>query len=186
MTGEIVVQKRHFVPRAVSEFCAAVIEFVKGVQRVGFLDFKQDVGSPRFLAGCYVGPGFSVGLLIDLWNLLKLETYTRPFLSPYLMLIIAVGLCAYASALIIISEIGIRIMDLVAITMVQKWDWSFFKAKMFLEILLFSSGWILGGPVGVGTMAFLFGVGPFIQPFMQFNEKVLSMRNYGLARPQTA
>jgi uncharacterized membrane protein YczE len=127
---------------------------------------------------------FSVGLLIDLWNFLKIEQLTRPIFTPYLMLLLAVSLCAYASALIIMSGIGIRIMDLVAITMIEKWNWSFFKAKMFLEIVLFSLGWILGGPLGIGTVAFLFGVGPFIQPFMILNGKLFSMNNYGLSRPE--
>jgi uncharacterized protein len=125
---------------------------------------------------------FSVGLLIDFWGWAGVQHYTTAFLNPYVMMIIAVMLCAYASSLIIMSGIGIRIMDLVAITMMKKLDWSFFRAKMFLEILLFGSGWMLGGPVGVGTLAFLVGVGPFIQPFMVLNESQLKMNNYGLKK----
>ena len=125
---------------------------------------------------------FSVGLLIDLWNSLQIQNYTAPVLSPIILVIIAVLLCSYASSLIIISGIGIRIMDLVAITIIKKWSWNFLQAKMFLELLLFTTGWILGGPVGVGTLAFLLGVGPFIQPFMAFNESYLKMNNYGLCR----
>ena len=120
---------------------------------------------------------FSVGLLIDLWNLLALEQTTRPLVGPYTMLVVAVSLCAYASALIIMSGIGIRIMDLVALTFIERLGWSFFTAKMFLELLMFGIGWALGGPVGVGTVAFLFGVGPFIQPFMSLNKRVLHMNN---------
>jgi len=124
----------------------------------------------------------SVGFLIDLWNFLKIESFTGPLLNSYVMLMIAVALCAYASALIIMSGIGIRIMDLVAISMVKKWNWSFFQAKMSLELLMFGVGWALGGPVGIGTIAFLFGVGPFIQPFMALNSKAFLMTNHGLAK----
>lgn len=123
---------------------------------------------------------FSVGCLLDLWNWLQLQNLSYRLFHPVGMLLVGVLLCSYASSLIIMSGLGIRIMDLVAITFVRKRGWSFFRAKMFLEILLFASGWALGGPVGMGTLAFLLGVGPFIQPFMALNERLLEMNNYGL------
>ena len=124
---------------------------------------------------------FAVGSMIDLWNLLKIEQYTQAALTPYAILFVGLMLCSFASSLIIMSGIGIRIMDLVAITIMKKWNWNFFSAKMLLEIFLFSSGWMLGGPVGVGTFAFLALVGPFIQPFMKVNKQYLSLPNYGIA-----
>lgn len=102
------------------------------------------------------------------------------------MLAIGLILCAYSSALIIMSGIGIRIMDLVVLTMVSKWSWSFTKAKMIIEIGIFSIGWLLGGPFGVGTIAFLLVIGPLIQPFMNMNAKRLSLKNYGLANTSAA
>jgi uncharacterized protein len=123
---------------------------------------------------------FGVGLLIDLWNILHLEQWTTPFLPASWILAIGLFLCSYGSALIIMSGIGIRIMDLVAITMIERWGWSFFRAKMSLEILLFGTGWLLGGPVGVGTLAFLALVGTLIQPFMWANNRFLSLRNHGI------
>ncbi len=127
---------------------------------------------------------FSVGCLIDLWNWLAIQKLTMSYIQPAWMLVLGVLLCAYASSLIIMSGIGIRIMDLVAITIVEKWGWSFFKAKMLLEVILFTSGWVLDGPIGVGTLAFLVVVGPFIQPFMSLNERQFEMTNYGLSKRQ--
>lgn len=127
----------------------------------------------------------AVGFLLDLWTYLRLDQYTGQFLSPWPMLAAGLAMCSYGSALIIMSGIGIRIMDLVALTMIKKWNWSFFRAKMTVEVGMFVTGWMLGGPLGIATVAFLFFVGPFIQPFMLFNEKILLVRNYGLA-PQTA
>lgn len=121
-----------------------------------------------------------VGFLIDLWNFIQIELFTSKLFSQYPMLIAGLFICSYASSLIIMSGIGIRIMDLVALTMIKKWGWSFFRAKMILEIGLFSSGWILGGPIGITTVMFLFIVGPFIQPFMAFNSKYFILPNYGL------
>ncbi|MEO5331928.1 MAG: hypothetical protein H7839_07870 [Magnetococcus sp. YQC-5] len=136
----------------------------------------------------------AVGFLIDFWNAIKLENYTihaMPVvtvtwfgydlnLSAVLLDVMALLICSYASSLIIMSGIGIRIMDLVAITMIEKWSWSFFRAKMVLEVGLFSLGWALGGPMGVTTVLFLFLVGPFIQPFMWVNQTYLSIPNHGI------
>ena len=58
-------------------------------------------------------------------------------------------------------------------------------AKIFLELLLFSTGYLLGGPVGVGTLAFLGLVGPLIQPLMIANNKLFNFKNYGLDPPKT-
>lgn len=134
----------------------------------------------------------AVGFLLDVWNTIKLQNYTigaLPVIDFHGVNLSAVGLdiasllvCAYASSLIIMSGIGIRIMDLVAITMIQKWKWSFFRAKMTLEIGLFSLGWLLGGPMGVTTVLFLFLVGPFIQPFMWMNAKYLNITNRGIKK----
>jgi uncharacterized membrane protein YczE len=126
------------------------------------------------------------GLLIDLWTLLGMGDYLTGRLNDYAMLAIGVIMCAYSSALIIMSGIGIRIMDLVVLTMVSKWSWSFTKAKMIIEIGIFSIGWMLGGPFGVGTIAFLLVIGPLIQPFMHMNAKRLSLNNYGLANTSAA
>ncbi|MBF0545048.1 MAG: hypothetical protein HQM08_11465 [Candidatus Riflebacteria bacterium] len=136
----------------------------------------------------------AVGFLLDFWNSLHLENYTigalpiqNIVLAGHTLNISAVGLdvvalltCSYASALIIMSGIGIRIMDLVAITMIERWDWSFFRAKMTLETGLFTLGWFLGGPMGGTTVLFLFLVGPFIQPFMWMNAIYLNIPNHGI------
>ena len=129
---------------------------------------------------------FICGNLIDLWNLIRLEQVSHRLLSSVALLLLGLILCAYASSLIIMSGIGIRIMDLIAITMVMKWRWPFFAAKLVLEIYLCVSGWLLGGPVGIGTIAFIVLVGTLIQPFMIMNAQLLNIPNYGLAKTQAA
>ncbi len=124
---------------------------------------------------------FFVGNLIDLWNWLHLENLTA-FLPRYTVLALGVFICSYASALIIMSGIGIRIMDLVAITIVNRWRWQFISAKMFLEIAMFLIGWSLGGPVGIGTLVFLAVVGTLIQPLIWLNSTYFAMSNFGLPR----
>lgn len=127
---------------------------------------------------------FICGNLIDLWILIHLEHISQKLFPPMVLLILGLILCAYASSLIIMSGIGIRIMDLIAITMVSKWRWPFFAAKLTLEIYLCVSGWFLGGPVGLGTICFIVLVGTLIQPFMSANGRLLNIPNHGLAKAQ--
>jgi uncharacterized membrane protein YczE len=129
---------------------------------------------------------FIVGNCIDLWNHLHIQTYTSQAFSSYQMLIVGLMLCSYASSFIIMSGIGIRIMDLVSITIVEKWNWSFFQGKMLLEVIMFSIGYVLGGPVGIGTLGFLCLVGTMIQPFMIFNNRYFKLPNHGIAKYNTA
>ncbi|WP_327301290.1 hypothetical protein [Streptomyces goshikiensis] len=92
-------------------------------------------------------------------------------------------LCTYGSALIIMSGVGIRAMDLVAITMTHRWRWPFWVAKGSLELVLLGAGYLLGGPVGVGTVCFLVCVDTLIQPCMRLNTRLFSLVNHGLEKP---
>jgi hypothetical protein len=67
-------------------------------------------------AAYFVGTTAAVGFLIDLWTYLAISDYTSRILLPYPMLFAGLFTCAYGSSLIIMSGIGIRIMDLVALT----------------------------------------------------------------------
>ncbi|MFC7335023.1 YczE/YyaS/YitT family protein [Rhodocista pekingensis] len=126
---------------------------------------------------------FLVGSLIDLWIWLELERVTQAILAAVPMLATGLLLASFGSALIIVAGIGIRIMDLVAITMVERWRWQFWQAKLALEVFFVASGWVLGGPVGVGTLAFVVVVGPMMQLFMALVTKVLGTVNHGLPGP---
>jgi uncharacterized protein len=124
---------------------------------------------------------FFCGSLIDLWMWSGIANQLR--LGPYLLLLLGVMLCGIGSALIIMSGIGIRAMDLVAITMYERLSQPFWLCKGILEVMLLVSGWLMGGPVGIGTVAFLGVVGWSIQPMMWFAGRYFSLPNYGLRSP---
>lgn len=124
---------------------------------------------------------FFCGSLIDLWIYTQaVERFVM--LSPVPLMLCGVMLCAYGSSLIIMSGIGIRAMDLIALTMVRKWSLPFWACKGVMEVLLLGAGWALGGPVGVGTLCFLVMVGWLIQPLIWANASYLRLEDYGLKR----
>lgn len=121
-----------------------------------------------------------VGYLIDLWNYLVPNSGLSSLSESWVIMLIGLLICAYSSSLIIMSGIGVRTMDLVALTMVNKLRLPFFVSKGIIETSFIVSGILLHGPFGVGTFAFLFFVGPLIQPFIYINQLVWSSTNYGL------
>jgi uncharacterized membrane protein YczE len=124
-----------------------------------------------------------VGYLIDFFNLIQLQQYTT-WLAPMPMMLAALLIDAYASALIIMSGIGIRIMDLVAITFVRKLAWKFVWAKLLFEISFVGIALVFGGPVGMGTVCFVIIVGTLIPPMIWANGRYMRLPNYGLSKKE--
>lgn len=121
---------------------------------------------------------FLCGSVIDLFRAGNPARFVP--LTHSAMLAVGTVFCAYGSSLIIMSGFGIRAMDLLAIVMVSRWRWPFWVAKGALEMVLLGTGWLMGGPAGVGTVCFLVGVDLLIQPLVWVNATVLRVRNLGL------
>ena len=119
-----------------------------------------------------------VGGLIDLWSWLGIEAGTLG--SRVLPMLAGLVLNAYGSALIIMSGIGIRVVDLVALTLVHRLGWRFYRAKLALEAGFLALGFLLGGPVGVAAFAFVLVAGPFVEPLIWVNQRLLRLPDYGL------
>jgi uncharacterized protein len=122
---------------------------------------------------------FFCGTMIDLW--LHSGVIGRTPISDAALMLVGVALCAWGSALIIMSGIGIRAMDLVALSLVARTGRPFWLFKAVAEAALLAVGWALGGPIGVGTVFFLIFVGFLIQPVMTFNGRVLRLPNHALS-----
>jgi len=57
---------------------------------------------------------------------------------------------------------------------VNKLGWSVTRARTTLEVSVAILGFLLGGPIGVGTALMAFGLGPIIQFALTFNEKLFT------------
>jgi uncharacterized protein (TIRG00374 family) len=122
-----------------------------------------------------------IGLLIDLWNWLGFNT-TDLVGSRALPLLGGLLLLAYGSSLIIMSGIGIRVVDLVALTLVRHLGTRFYLSKLALEAGFLLVGFLVGGPVGIAAVAFVCVVGPFMEPLIWANQRFLKLPDYGLRR----
>jgi uncharacterized protein len=122
-----------------------------------------------------------IGLLIDLWNWLGFNT-TNLVGSRALPLLGGLLMLAYGSSLIIMSGIGIRVVDLVALTLVRHLGTRFYLSKLAVEAGFLLVGFLVGGPVGIAAVAFVCVVGPFMEPLIWANQRFLKLPDYGLRR----
>ena len=125
---------------------------------------------------------FFCGTMIDLW--LHTGMLGRTSISDAALMLVGVALCAWGSAYIIMSGIGIRAMDLVALALAERTRRPFWLFKAIAEAALLAAGWALGGPIGIGTVFFLVFVGFLIQPVMTFNGRVVGLPNHALGHLQ--
>ena len=121
---------------------------------------------------------FFCGSMIDLW--LHSDLLGNTPTNDVSLMLIGVALCSFGSAYIIMSGIGIRAMDLVAIALVERTGRPFWVFKAVSELVLLAVGWALGGPVGIGTLFFLVFVGLLIQPVMSLNGRIVGLPNHAL------
>jgi hypothetical protein len=115
---------------------------------------------------------FVCGYMIDFFRF-SLESF-KDF-NSYFLLLSGCLLCLQGSAGIILSGVGIRAMDLVALSLEEIYKKPFWLYKGIAEVILLLTGWLLGGPVGIGTVLFLLTVGWLIQPAIILNKKIFKI-----------
>ena len=77
------------------------------------------------------------------------------------VIITALGTAAYIGA-----GMGSGPRDGLMMGLNRKYGWSIRVSRLLVELVVLGSGWLLGGVVGVGTVAFAFCIGPLVQFFL--------------------
>ena len=80
-----------------------------------------------------------------------------------LYLVLAVLVMAGATAIYIGVNAGAGPRDSLMIAVARATGLSVRVARAGIEIAVVTSGWLLGGPVGIGTLAFAMAIGPAVQ-----------------------
>ena len=101
-----------------------------------------------------------IALMIDL----SLNVFDVPenYFSQILMAISAVLLVGIGSGFYLVANLGPGPRDGLMTGLQKKTSLPIAGVRAFLEILVVSMGWYLGGTVGIGTLFFAFGVGPAV------------------------
>jgi uncharacterized protein len=101
-----------------------------------------------------------VGVFIDifLWILPSPEG----FLFKLAMLVIGIIVIGYGIGLYIAPRLGAGPRDSLMLALTMRTGWKVQWVRSSMEVIVLSFGWLLGGPVFIGTLLFCFGIGSVV------------------------
>lgn len=105
-------------------------------------------------------------VFIGLWEDMFLQiipAVDKNILLQILMLLSAVFLMGIASAIYIGVDAGAGPRDSLMLAVHRTTHLSIRLGRAIIEIIVVTVGWLLGGPLGVGTVLFAFLIGPSVQ-----------------------
>lgn len=102
-----------------------------------------------------------IGIFIDIFNLLLPEVESLLVQVP--VFIAGLFVYAYGIGLYVSPQMGAGPRDGLMLYLVEKSGWSIKTVRAFIEVVVAFIGWLLGGPIGVGTVIVAFGTGLIAQ-----------------------
>lgn len=112
-----------------------------------------------------------VGLFIDFFNWMLPDPAT--FMIQLLSFVLGVLLLGVGSGVYISANLGAGPRDSLMLLIVKKVKLSIRTARTTMEVLVAITGYVLGGPVGIGTVIMAFGIGPVMQVSLGYSTRLL-------------
>lgn len=145
-----------------------VVIITGGVVLLGWLPLRQWPGLGTLCNAIWIG------LALDMFLAVLPPVHGLPWQAGTLLLAIAVN--GLGGALYIGSHLGPGPRDGLMTGLHLRTGLSIRLVRTAIELSALSVGWLLGGPVGIGTLAFALGVGPCTQFFFRFTIVALPAR----------
>ncbi|MBO0979178.1 YitT family protein [Microbacterium sp. SD291] len=138
-----------------------------------WIPLRQRLGLGTVLNAMLIGPSAD----LTLWLL-------PPAPSVWLgapLFLLGLVLLAFATGLYIAADFGPGPRDGLMTGLVARTGWPVWIVRTLIEGSVLVIGFLLGGPVGVGTVLFAFGVGPLIGWFLPAVTRIRTRRSAQLA-----
>lgn len=103
-----------------------------------------------------------VGIFIDLYMMLPFIHTPNSFVGKIIMLIIGIIINGYGIGIYISAKCGAGPRDTLMLVLTSKTGWKVQHIRGVMEIVVLTLGFLLGGPVNVGTILFCFSIGPIV------------------------
>lgn len=139
-----------------------------------WIPLRQRVGLGTLLNALLVGPSADLALV------LIPEPPSVWIGAP--MFLAGLVLLAFATGLYIAADFGPGPRDGLMTGLVRRTGWPVWLVRTLIEGSVLLIGFLLGGPVGVGTVLFAFGVGPLVGWFLPWTTRLRQARSRQLAR----
>ena len=101
-----------------------------------------------------------IALMIDLC--IKFVSTPEDYIYQLFLAIIAVLTVGLGGGIYLVANLGAGPRDGLMVGLQKKTNLPIAIVRSFLEIMVVSIGWYLGGTVGIGTLLFAFGIGPAV------------------------
>lgn len=123
-----------------------------------------------------------IGIFIDLIKYFNLIPGVHNYLAGIVMLLFGVLVIAFATYFYIDSRFGAGPRDSLMVAVEKKTGLEVGVARSIIEVTVVFSGWLLGGPVGLGTILAALSFGFFIQlvfKLMDFDAAEIEHETFG-------
>lgn len=116
----------------------------------------------------------TVGIFIDFFNWIIPDPHT--FTIQLITFIFGVILLGVGGGIYISARLGAGPRDTLMLLGVEKFGCSITVARTVMEVSVAIIGFLLGGPIGIGTVIMAFVLGPIMQFSLGYSENVLNKR----------
>ncbi len=113
---------------------------------------------------------FLTGIFIDIF--LYVLPNAHNLLEQTLSFVVGIVLLGIGCGMYMVANLGVGPRDTLMLLLVRRLGWSVNRARTTMEVSVAVVGFILGGPVGIGTVFMAFGLGPVVQWALKWNEKL--------------
>jgi uncharacterized protein len=139
---------------------------------VGFIIlFVTGVGTRSFpKAGAFINM-LLIGIFIDLFNFVLPDP--QSFMAQVIVFAIGIVVIGYGIGLYVSADLGAGPRDSLMLLVVEKTGWKVQWVRNGMEIIVFFFGWLLGGPVGIGTVIIALGLGSIVGFSLPQSKKLL-------------
>lgn len=142
-----------------------------------YRNFGLTIGTWSILTGLFIVGGTAIvlkelpkigtwlnmillGVFIDLFNWL-LPNFEH-IIPQTIIFILGVGVMSYGVGVYMSPNVGAGPRDSLMLVFVEKFGFSIKRVRTAIEVLVALVGWLLGGPVGIGTVIIALLIGQFV------------------------
>jgi uncharacterized protein len=115
-----------------------------------------------------------VGLFIDLFNWLLPSPHTIPV--QYIDFILGIVLMGIGGGVYLSANLGSGPRDSLMLLTVRKFNCSITVARTIMELVVAIAGFLLGGPIGIGTIIMALALSPIIQVSLGYSTTIVEKR----------
>lgn len=101
-----------------------------------------------------------LGLFIDVFNWL-IPDFELLF-AQFIIFVLGIVVMGYGIGVYMSPNVGAGPRDSLMLIFVEKFGFSIKQVRTSIEVIVAICGWILGGPVGIGTVIIAFLIGQFV------------------------